>query len=269
MAGVAARLRSAARQLLPPVLAEGLRRVLPRRDAVADGTPADCAAQPTERKYWGLEELDRKIEKYLNYDGGFFVELGANDGRLSSNTLYYERYKGWRGVLVEPAPNLFLECRRNRSDQNHVACAACVSFDYKEEFVKILYSDSMSVSLGIESDIPDRTAHAELGRQFLRAGETVFAFGAVARTLDSILREAQAPRLIDFLSLDVEGSELEVLRGIDHDAFAFRYLLVECRHLARLQAFLTPLGYALVERFNEHDYMFESTGLGGSRGDSR
>jgi FkbM family methyltransferase len=208
------------------------------------------------RRYWGLYELDRQIERYLDFDGGYFVELGANDGKLSSNTFYFEEFRSWRGVLIEPAPNLYLKCRESRAPQNHMVCAACVSFDYRDEFVKLIYSNSMSVSLNVETDIGDPTAHAELGRQFLAGCETVFTFGAIARTLDSILLEANAPKTIDFLSLDVEGSEVDVLRGVNHETYKFRYMLIECRNLARLQAYLEPLNYRLVERFNEHDYLF-------------
>ena len=43
--------------------------------------------------------LDQKLEKYLNYSGGYFVELGANNGVDQSNTLYYEKYKNWRVML--------------------------------------------------------------------------------------------------------------------------------------------------------------------------
>src|SRR5260370_21880964 len=122
-------------------------------------------------------DLDHQIEKYLDFDSGYYVELGANDGRLSSNTFYYERFRNWRGVLIEPAPNLYLECRKNRSSQNQIVCAACVSFDYKDEFVKIIYSNSMSVTVNVETDVGDGMAHAELGRQFLKPWETVFSFG--------------------------------------------------------------------------------------------
>jgi FkbM family methyltransferase len=250
---------------LPPIVVDGIRRL--RRPAIdrragagvpnvaTSETGPPSARQPI-RRFWGLHQLDRQIEKYLDFDNGYYVELGANDGKLSSNTFYYEQCRGWRGVLIEPAPNLFLQCRANRSPDNYVICGACVSFDYRDEFVKIVYSDSMSVSLNIESDIGDPMAHAELGRQFLKPGETVFTFGALARTLNSILLEANAPRRVDFLSLDVEGSELDVLKGVDHDTFRFRYMLIECRNLARLQDYLGPLRYQLLEKFNEHDYLF-------------
>jgi FkbM family methyltransferase len=219
-------------------------------------TSAGEVQPPPPRSYRGLNQLDRQIEKYLDFDGGFFVELGANDGLFQSNTWYYEAQRGWRGVLVEPAPNLFIECRRNRIPSTHVACAACVGFDYSEEFVRIVYSNAMSVSIGLETDLVDPLAHAELGRQFLREGETVFTFGALARPLNTILQDASAPLLIDFLSLDVEGAEVEVLKGIDHETYRFRFMLIECRDIERLQGYLALLGYELAERFNEHDYLF-------------
>ena len=240
------RFKAVAGQFLPSIVFNGLRRTKARDKRV---------------RYSGLHELDRQIEKYLNFDTGYFIELGANDGRFQSNTLYYEQYKNWRGILIEPAPNLYLECRRNRSAQNYFVCAACVSFAYKEEFVKIVYSNSMSVSLNVETDIGDSLGHAELGRPFLKPWETIFTFGAPARTLNSIVLEAAAPKLMDLLSLDVEGSEIEVLsKGVDHDAFKFRYMLIECRDIERLQSYVEPLGYRYVEKFNEHDYFFELAG---------
>lgn len=114
----------------------------------------------------------------------------------------------------------------------------------------------MSAPLNLESDIEDPRAHAAVGNCFLERGEIQFEFGAVARTLNSLMIEADAPSLIDFLSLDVEGAELEVLKGINHTAFRFRYILVECRDLPRLCSFLERWGYSFVEQFSSHDYLF-------------
>lgn len=207
-------------------------------------------------KYFSLNQLDRKLEKYVDYDGGYFVELGANDGVTQSNSLYFEKYRNWRGVLVEPAPQNFLKCQQNRSLRNSIYCAACVSFDYSQEFVRIAYSNLMSTPVSLESDIPDPRAHAALGDRFLGGGETVFEFGALARTLNSLLLDAGAPTRIDFLSLDVEGAELEVLKGVDHQTFRFKYLLVECRDFSRLNSYLRNQGYSFVEKLSEQDYLF-------------
>ena len=214
-------------------------------------------SKPT-KKYFGLNNLDEKLEKYLNYDDGFFVELGANDGVTQSNSLYFEKYRGWRGLLVEPAPQNYLKCIQNRSEKSSIFCAACVSFDYAQEFVRIAYSNLMSAPIGLHSDIENPRAHAQSGKQFLGDRELVFEFGAVARTLNSLLVEAQAPAHIDFLSLDVEGAELEVLKGIDHQSFRFKYMLIECRDLPRLSAYLEQQGYRFLEKLSEHDCLFAS-----------
>jgi FkbM family methyltransferase len=255
-------IRDLAVQWLPGRMVQVLRDIRNRLGVGLAVQPASIPAVPTTPasppapRYWGLHELDRQIEKYLDFEGGYFVELGANDGRFQSNTLYYEEFRGWRGVLVEPSPDLCRRCRENRSARDHIINAACISFGYAEKTVRLLYSNAMSVSLDVETDIGDPAAHAELGRQFLRSDETVFEFQAPARTLNSILQEAGAPARIDFLSLDVEGSEIEVLKGVDHEAFRFRYMLIECRDIARLSDYLGPLRYRLVEKFNEHDYLF-------------
>jgi FkbM family methyltransferase len=207
-------------------------------------------------KYSSLNQLDRKLEKYVDYDNGYFVELGANDGVTQSNSLYFEKYRNWRGLLVEPAPQNFLKCRQNRSTKSSTYCAACVSFEYDQEFVRIAYSNLMSTPVSLESDIEDPHAHAQLGDQFLGNGETVFEFGAVARTLNSLLLDAKAPKTIDFLSLDVEGAELEVLKGIDHQSFRCKYILVECRDFPRLNAYLESHGYRFVESLSSQDYLF-------------
>lgn len=208
--------------------------------------------------YYSLDQLDRKIEKYLYENNGFFVELGANDGVSQSNTLYFERKKGWRGILVEPTPHNYIKCRANRHPDNHIVCAACVSFDYNEKFVSIAYANLMSAPLGLESDVRDPMEHAHDGMRNYRQTDNVFTFGAQASTLSKIMLDANAPKLIDLLSLDVEGAEIEVLKGIDHDAFRFRYIVVECRNMLIMEPYLEGIGYALLEKLSKHDFLFKN-----------
>lgn len=210
-------------------------------------------------KYRALNGLDRQLEKYVDFDNGYYVELGANDGLRQSNTYYFERYRNWRGLLVEPSPHNFVACRRNRSPRNTIFCAACVSFENEDEFVRMLYADLMTTPLSLPNDIRDPVGHAKSGTQFLPAHETVFEFGAVARRLSELLDEAAAPERMDFLSLDVEGAEIEVLRGVDHTRYRFRYILVECRDLAQMTEYLGRQGYVQEAVFSGHDYLFRDT----------
>jgi hypothetical protein len=104
-------------------------------------------------------------------------------------------------------------------------------------------------------------SHAESGKQYLEFTDEVFTFGSVAKTLTDILRTAKAPRSIDFLSLDVEGAEIEVLKGIDHTAYRFKYMCIECRDIAKLTDYLALLGYDLKEKLSVHDYLFADRSL--------
>lgn len=207
--------------------------------------------------YFGLNELDRTIEKYIDYDNGFYVELGANDGIRQSNTYYFEKNRGWSGILIEPSPNNFLECRKNRSENNAIFCNACVRFGYPHKYVDMAYGNLMSVSTNVEVDLESVSAHLERSRQFLRNREATFEFGAVAKPLSTILDEGKAPPLMDILSLDVEGAELEVLMGVDFDRHNFKFMVIECRNIDRMRSFLDTKGYALLDQLTEHDYLFK------------
>lgn len=207
--------------------------------------------------YFGFNGLDRKLEKYLNFDGGFYVELGANDGISVSNTYYFELKRGWRGVLVEPSPSNFLKCLSLRGVNNSVHCNACVSFGYKERFVEMEYANLMTVSKGLDSDLTNLEEHINFAKKFMPINEKIFSFGALAKPLSVILDESKAPKKIDLLSLDVEGAELEILKGVDFEKYEFNFMLIECRNFDRLSAYLSGVGYEYIEALSKHDYLFK------------
>ena len=207
--------------------------------------------------YFSINQLDRKLEQYVNYDNGFYVELGANDGITQSNSLYFELKRHWRGILIEPVPHNYLLCRKNRGQSNDIFCNACVKFGYEEKYVDITYADLMTISDNLDLDLVDKHEHLKAGQRFLKDDHDIFRFGALAATLTSILDKANAPKTIDFMSLDVEGAELEVLQGLDFDTYSFKYLLIEVRNLEKIQMYLETFGYKLENRFSEHDYLFK------------
>ena len=191
----------------------------------------------------------------MNFDSGYYVELGANNGLSFSNSLYFERYKGWTGLLIEPAPEHFKELMLNRASKNHFSNVACVGFSYDQDLIALEYSDLMTTTLGIESDILDPVIHAKDGSKFW--GGDSFRFFAHAKTLSSILDDAGSPTSINFLSLDVEGVELEVLRGVDHSKYRFQYLCIESRSFETLNEYLDLNGYRYIKSLSPLDYLFK------------
>src|SRR4051794_30160124 len=98
-------------------LLEGIRRFRRIRRDVYERLGIERLSMPA------LGDLDRKLQRYLPERGGTFVEAGANDGYRQSNTYYLERFKGWTGVLVEPVPALYEQCRKDRPRSQVFNCA--------------------------------------------------------------------------------------------------------------------------------------------------
>ncbi|MFN9624023.1 MAG: FkbM family methyltransferase [Cyanobacteriota bacterium] len=217
-------------------------------------------------KGYGLEGLDLRLLAHLHakqvIKGGYFVELGANNGLFQSNTYLLQQRFGWTGLLIEPSPVQYIQCVRNRSfgQTPQFRCAACVDFGYQRPFVEMSYSDLMTVSHGLNIDHETALKHAERGRSFLRSKNEAHMFGALARTLTSLLDEVCAPYQFEFLSLDVEGNEMSVLRGLDFARYQPRWILVESRS-DDISNFLCSHGYQqsaiLSDHGNYYDILFE------------
>ena len=207
------------------------------------------------KEYFGLNELDKKILNYINLRDGYFVELGANDGITQSNTKHFELFKGWHGVLIEPSPKQFKRLKKFRKSKNLFYNCACVAFDFPKTTIELMYSNLMSVALEGRNDIHDPIAHAIAG-EIHSDKEKTFTFQVEARTLQSILDESKSPKLIDLLSLDVEGGELEVLGGIDFDRTNFRYIVIETRSINEVRLFLSDKNYKEITQLTHHDFLF-------------
>lgn len=172
-----------------------------------------------------LHGLDRALAELLPAGPGFFVEAGAYDGFIQSNTYWLERFRGWRGVLIEPVPHLFDRARRQRPNATVVNCAL-VPADYPETTVTLRYGGLMSTVRGARGAGADEESHVSAGDMF-GLDDVGHEVRVPARTLTSVLEEVRAPAEFELLSLDVEGFEASVLHGLDLDRFAPRVLLLE------------------------------------------
>lgn len=207
---------------------------------------------------YGLDGLDVKLSKFISKKDGYFVELGANNGFKQSNTLYFENNFGWRGLLIEPSPINFLKCVYYRGEKNSVLCAACVPEGYDESHVWLEHAGLMTSTDSLETDNTNFSEFVSSGRELSRFGRPIaLKYAVEARTLTSCLESVNAPRNIDLLSLDVEGVEMAVLKGIDFNKYTFDFILVECRDFRKMINFMICKGYRFVDNLSHHDYLFQ------------
>ena len=162
-----------------------------------------------------LHHMDRALEAYLPSNPGVFLEAGAHDGYTQSNTYFLERHRGWSGILVEPAPTLFAKAAKRRSRSRVFECALVGPENVGS--VTIQFGDLTSTTL-------DDADHAELG--LATSGLSGYATTVPARTLSDVITDAGVDR-IDFMVLDLEGREIEALRGLDHARHHVELILVE------------------------------------------
>ena len=144
---------------------------------------------------------------------GFFVEFGATDGISLSNTYLLEKNFGWTGILVEPAKNWRKNLEENRTSKKDFRCVSNLS----NTMIRFIESDTAELSTikGFEKiDDNVRIPHREY------EVETI--------SLLDLLRFHDSPPVIDYLSIDTEGSEFQILENFDFSQYKFR--VITCEH---------------------------------------
>ena len=174
--------------------------------------------------------------------GGYFVEAGALDGVQASNTLLLEEDYGWTGICVEPDAQLYAELLENRT----CVCENACLYDGSD----VMFVAGVRGWGGIVDHLYETT------RSNWERGERVTM---PTVTLAAILDKHNAPPVIDYLSLDTEGSEAMILAGFPFDRYRFRVVTIEN---ASCNDLLTANGYHMVENHFNRGAPYEQYFLG-------
>lgn len=188
----------------------------------------------------------------INFNDGFYIVCGGNDGYMSDPTYYLEKFCGWTGIIIEPLPKAAVACRKNRP-KSIIIETALVSDSFSDKEINIIDCNYMSLTATSEYDINDWVDKGERA-QNLTAKNIIVP----ANTLDDVLDNNKPIPPIDLLVIDVEGSEKDVLDGFNLEKFKPKYILIELHTEALKQAVESIFNnrYLLMQQVDTADYLY-------------
>ena len=174
---------------------------------------------------------------------GYFVEVGAADGIANSNTLLFEKKLNWKGLLVEPCRSSHIELNKNRDchiDQRAAFSQSDLELNFiemgKEKIDSVYQKQFSHLSINDNNNLPNKHKESNYKVKTIR--------------LSSLLDEINAPNNIDYLSIDTESTEPQVLAGIDFCRYKFKVITIEHNFINKNRSIiykrLSSLGYKRV-----------------------
>jgi FkbM family methyltransferase len=183
---------------------------------------------------WGQDEFVVSVLKHKR--NGYFVDIGAYDGITISNTYYLEKELGWKGLCVEANPHTYTSLISCRNSQ----CVNLAIAPYEKE-VEILLN-------GWSSAINDNFTSSEI----LKQNFSTVKINAI--TINELFERYKTPSIFDYLSIDIEGGELEIISQLDFKSW--RPSLITYEHNAHL--FDHPDHTKLIDRQREVEHILFS-----------
>jgi FkbM family methyltransferase len=168
---------------------------------------------------------------------GFFVEFGATDGFNLSNTLLLEKKFGWTGILCEPAKIWHKELKKRKAKIE----TKCI---WKKSNLTLAFKEANIAELSTIKEYVDSDYHENNRKGRSYSVETI--------SLEDLLDKYKAPKIIDYLSIDTEGSEFEILSVFNFNKYKFR--VITCEHnytVNRKKVFLLLTKYGYKRKFKK------------------
>ena len=166
-------------------------------------------------------------------ENGFFIEFGATNGLVLSNTHLLEKEFDWRGILAEPAKIWHADLHKNRQCTIEIDCVWSNS-NVVLDFNEVSEAELSTIIKYNNNDWASKNRKNGIGYKV----NTI--------SLKDLLIKHNAPKIIDYLSIDTEGSEYEILSHFDFDSYQFR--VITCEHnytpmREKIYRLLTSKGY--------------------------
>jgi FkbM family methyltransferase len=184
---------------------------------------------------------------FRSMNNGFFVEIGAYNGIDGSNCYFFEKFLNWSGIAIEPSPTQFLALQKNRK-------CKCINKAVAKKSEKIEFIDVVkgyTQMSGINNSSYQKTL--EIINKDLR---TVLDKKIIeAATFSEIV---EYNYLIDYLSIDVEGGEMDILESIDFDLYKIKVLSIENNYPNEInyEKYLSEKGFCYIDSVGVDEIYF-------------
>tara|TARA_R110000851_G_scaffold108061_2_gene228822 strand:+ start:1795 stop:2445 length:651 start_codon:yes stop_codon:yes gene_type:complete len=161
-----------------------------------------------------LKQDIKVLEYFNNKKQGYFLEVGASDGIELSNTYLLEKSYDWTGICIEPIPKVYEKLKLNRS------CLTENKAIYNQSNIDVEFSIANCHTL--LSGIP---THLDQHKEKVNNDKEDIIVSTL--TLEDLLIKHNSPKFIEYMSLDTEGSEYEILKVFDFNKYKFGLIDIE------------------------------------------
>ena len=186
---------------------------------------------------------------FKNKKNGFFVEIGAYDGVVGSNCYYFERFLNWNGIALEPSNFQFEKLKKNRKCK---LLNSAVSNEIKEvEFIEVV--EGLTQMSGINNDSFKRNIDIILNNNKSKTR----TFNLKTITFEQIVSKDTD---IDYLSIDIEGGEMDLLNSINFNNNDIKVISVENNVPTKqnFKDFFDNKGFIYFDRVGQDEIFYNS-----------
>lgn len=197
--------------------------------------------------FYSQDGQDSFLETYIfkGYTDGFFVDVGAHDGRTINNTLHFEE-KGWKGINIEPIKEVYEKLCLNRPNCVNINCAVSSVSGDREFILNKGYTEMLSGLL----DTFHPNHFQRLYRENMQTNSNSEVIHVKTKRLDEILEDHNVKR-VHYLSIDVEGAECEVIKSINFERVFIDVIGFEDNYKdasEKIVSYLVDKGYRIIHK---------------------
>jgi len=198
--------------------------------------------------YYSQDNQDKFLEEnfFKGFKNGFYIDIGAHDGITFNNTLFFQNNHNWNGINIEPNLNVYNKLIKNRPNDININCAICNNNGNMEFIVNTGYTEMLS---GLKNNYDIRHEN-RLKKEIEDFGGDSKIIEVTTKKLENICDDYNINN-INYISIDVEGAEFEVIKSINFEKIFIDVISFECNFEDKSQEiieYLKSKNYIMIKK---------------------